>query len=559
MTSPSTKSSALSPLRENDEDRIPEISTRVVAVFFLYFEHRYGRERTLQAIKRIGGTPDLEFVKNSENFVSLGYCLRVAQVLTDEASDPEFLRQAGLYQVSGPTVTGFAYYVLRSLGSPRLYYRTAVRMGHLYNRIGEMSIEELTSTRLRLRYRSLKPEGSRLLCEGRMGQLAAAPTLWGLPAASVSERECQVRGADACVYEAHWQPLTRPMLRAIGGAVLGALALLPSQITANILWGALCGALIASTLAYRAQSHRAQHHILDAVEGSTRSMEELRLRFEEVQRLQRDMELTNQSLLAEMDRRKHVEAALVESQKLEAIGRLAGGIAHDFNNILTVILNYAQFARERSNQIEVVDSSLLAISTSASRAADLTRQLLAFARRQVGESRVIEIGQQLLDSVPILDKFVGGNFRLETALNDDAACVVMDPGQLEQILLNLVSNARDAMLEGGTIHIETGRADFAADDPARPVGLDGGTYAVLSVMDTGIGMDAATKQHIFEPFFTTKEVGKGTGLGLATCHGIVTQANGTIAVDSAPNQGTTIRIYLPMVQTRTSLSELTKV
>jgi len=444
-------------------------------------------------------------------------------------------------------VAGFAYYVLRSLGSPRFYYRTAVRMGHLYNRICEMRIEELTSTRFRLRYRSLKPEGSRLLCEGRMGQLAAAPTLWGLPAASISELECQVRGADACVYEAHWQPLTRPILRAIAGSALGALALLPSQLPVDILWGALAGALIALTLAYRSQSQRAQRHVLDAAEGSTRSMVELRLRFEEVQGLQRDMELTNQSLLAEIDRRKHVESALVEAQKLEAIGRLAGGIAHDFNNILTVILNYAQFAGERSNQPEVVASSLEAISTSAGRAADLTRQLLAFARRQVGESRVIEIGKQLQNSVPILEKFVGGNFPLETNLNDDATCVVMDPGQLEQILLNLVGNARDAMVEGGTIHIETTRAHFADTDPERPVGLDGGTYAVLSVMDTGIGMDAATKQHIFEPFFTTKEVGKGTGLGLSTCHGIVTQAKGTIAVVSTPNQGTTIRVYLPIV------------
>jgi two-component system, cell cycle sensor histidine kinase and response regulator CckA len=269
------------------------------------------------------------------------------------------------------------------------------------------------------------------------------------------------------------------------------------------------------------------------------------LRFEEVQKLQRDMEMTNQSLLAEMHRRKHVEAALVEAQKLEAIGRLAGGIAHDFNNILTVILNYAEFARERSNQPEVVSSSLEAISTSASRAADLTRQLLAFARRQASEGRVIEIGTQLQNSAPLLDKFVGENFRLEIVLNDDSACVVMDPGQLEQILLNLVSNARDAMVEGGTIHIETRRAHFADSDAALPAGLCGGSYAVLSVTDTGIGMDAATRQHIFEPFFTTKEVGKGTGLGLATCHGIVTHAGGTIDVESAPNQGTTIRVYLP--------------
>jgi len=346
--------------------------------------------------------------------------------------------------------------------------------------------------------------------------------------------------------------LTRPILWALAGAALGALVLLPSQSTINIVWGSFTGALIGLTLAYRSQLQKAQRHVLDATEGSTRSMEELRLRFEEVQRLQRDMELTNQSLLAEMDRRKHVEAALVEAQKLEAIGRLAGGIAHDFNNILTVILNYAQFAHERSNQPEIVASSLEAISTSAGRAADLTRQLLAFARRQVGESRVIELGKQLQASLPILEKFVGGNFQLETLLNDNATCVVMDPGQFEQILLNLVGNARDAMVERGTIHIDTARAHFADNDPARPVGLAGGYYAVLSVIDTGIGMDAATQQHIFEPFFTTKEVGKGTGLGLATCHGIVMQAKGTIDVISAPNQGTTIRVYLP-------ISDLTRV
>ena len=170
----------------------PEISTRVVSVFFLYFEHLHGRERTLQAVKHVGDLP-LDYVLHPGNFVSLDYCIRVAHVLTEESGDPEFLRKAGLYQLSGPHMLGFLYYAARSLGSPRLYYRTAVRMAPSFNRVCEMTIEDLTETRLRLRYRSLKPEGTRLMCEGRMGQLAAAPTLWGLPPAVAHEVSARSR------------------------------------------------------------------------------------------------------------------------------------------------------------------------------------------------------------------------------------------------------------------------------------------------------------------------------------------------------------------------------
>ncbi|MDR3473276.1 MAG: PAS domain S-box protein [Devosia sp.] len=252
--------------------------------------------------------------------------------------------------------------------------------------------------------------------------------------------------------------------------------------------------------------------------------------------------------------RKLAESQLLQAQKLESIGRLAGGIAHDFNNMLFAIHGYAELLAEDltpTNRTRLdPDRALLsvdAISHAAERAAALTAQLLAFSHQQVISLHVLDINAAIDGLEPMVRQLIGENMRLMVKLGHAAGHIRADAGQLDQILVNLVVNARDAMPDGGTITIETG--DILVDEPYAIAHFDlrPGSYVQLVVSDTGIGMDRATREHIFEPFFTTKELGKGTGLGLATTYGIVHQAGGHIWVYSEPGLGSTFKLYFPRV------------
>ena len=244
------------------------------------------------------------------------------------------------------------------------------------------------------------------------------------------------------------------------------------------------------------------------------------------------------------------EEQLRQSQKLEAIGRLAGGVAHDFNNLLTIILSYLQLLREQVGPDSPMTADLKQIEEAARRAGTLTHQLLAFSRKQVLQPKVLDLPAVVAGVQPMLSRLVGEDIELRAVAADPVARVRADPGQVEQVLLNLVANARDAMPRGGTITIETrdvaGMDDVEARRPLE--GMRSGPWVLMAVRDTGTGMDEATKQRIFEPFFTTKAPGKGTGLGLAMVYGIVKQSGGFIWVDSAPGQGTVFRVYLPPVE-----------
>jgi signal transduction histidine kinase/ActR/RegA family two-component response regulator len=245
---------------------------------------------------------------------------------------------------------------------------------------------------------------------------------------------------------------------------------------------------------------------------------------------------------------QQAQAQLAQSQKIEAIGQLAGGIAHDFNNLLTVIGGRSSLLLMRMRPDDPARKDVDLIQATAQRAADLTRQLLAFSRKQVLEPKPINLKALVAGVTPILRRLIGEHIEIVIVSNDDAGQVMADPGQIEQVIVNLVVNARDAMPEGGTLTIETtihtvpeaGRRGQDRDVPP-------GEYVTLSIRDTGCGMDAATMARIFEPFFTTKEPGKGTGLGLSTVHGIVHQSGGRLALDSAVGRGTTFTIYLPRV------------
>ena len=244
---------------------------------------------------------------------------------------------------------------------------------------------------------------------------------------------------------------------------------------------------------------------------------------------------------------KSLEEQFRQAQRLEAVGRLAGGVAHDFNNILTAITGYTELLLEDFRGQDPRRADLEEIRSAAQRAAALTGQLLAFSRKQVLQPRILDLNEVVRGLEKMLRRLIGEDVALEFAPGAALWAVRADPGQIEQVILNLAVNARDAMPHGGRLTIETANVVLTADDARRHAELAPGAYVLVTVSDTGTGMDAETAAHVFEPFFTTKEVGKGTGLGLATVHGIVSQSGGHVIVESEAGRGATFRIYLPRV------------
>ncbi len=252
--------------------------------------------------------------------------------------------------------------------------------------------------------------------------------------------------------------------------------------------------------------------------------------------------------------RKQLEEQLLHSQKMEAIGQLAGGIAHDFNNLLTVIITGADILKLRPPTPDQLSQHVTQIKDASIRAATLTQQLLVFSRQQILAPQILDVNTAVINMEKMLKRLIGEDINLITTLSNHLGPIKADPGQLEQIIMNLAVNARDAMPKGGQLTIETTDITLDEDYGRQHINVQPGEYVMLAVSDTGKGMDAATKAHIFEPFFTTKETGKGTGLGLATVHGIVKQNQGHIEIHSEPGQGAMFKIYFPVVPDREIIS-----
>ncbi|HEY6462519.1 MAG TPA: PAS domain S-box protein [Polyangiaceae bacterium] len=262
-----------------------------------------------------------------------------------------------------------------------------------------------------------------------------------------------------------------------------------------------------------------------------------------ISRIARD--LTAQRRAEETIRR--TEEQLLQAQKMEAVGRLAGGIAHDFNNVLSIILSYEEILSGDLRQEDPRRADLAEIRKAAQRAASLTRQLLLFSRQQVTEPRVVDLGAVLASMHKMLDRLVGEDVRVALACDRSLWHVLVDPSNVEQVIMNLVVNARDAMPTGGSIEVEARNVELDEEDARAHMGSQPGPHVMLAVTDTGTGMDAATMARIFEPFYTTKEVGKGTGLGLSTVFGIAQRCGGSVRVGSEVGKGTRFEVYFPRV------------
>jgi len=307
-------------------------------------------------------------------------------------------------------------------------------------------------------------------------------------------------------------------------------------------------ARVTTQLHLRNLTERLEQTVAERTRNLETANRQLQQEIAERRRTEIALQASNRQLAEALNQLQQTQRQLVQQERLAAVGQLAGGIAHDFNNILVPIIGYAELGLMELSPDDPLYSDLQRINEAALRAASLIRQILAFSRKQVLEMRPLDLNEVVVEFEKMLQRIIGEDINLKTILAPALSPVQADPAQIEQILMNLAVNARDAMPQGGKLTIETGSVVLDEEYAHKHIGAQAGPHVLLAVSDTGVGMDAAIKERIFEPFFTTKPPGKGTGLGLATVFGIVKQHGGNIWVYSEPGHGTTFKVYLPQPQ-----------
>jgi two-component system cell cycle sensor histidine kinase/response regulator CckA len=358
-------------------------------------------------------------------------------------------------------------------------------------------------------------------------------------------------GIPGAVFQYHRHPDGSEAFSFVSSGIRALTGLEPAEVEADAarLWSLVLGEDLAVVHESLQTSARTQQPWL--AEFRLRSHEGglIRVRGSAMPGVQPDGTTLWHGLLVDMSEHRRLEEQLRQAQKMDAVGQLAGGMAHDFNNLLTAIGSSADMAVEQLDDPAVLREHLLEIQRATARAADLTRQLLAFSRRQVLHLESVDLAEVLIEGERMLRRLIGESIALETRMAPDVPPVRADRSQLAHVVMNLAVNARDAMPEGGTLTLATGYRTVSTAEARRTRGLSAGAYSLLIVGDTGVGMDDAVRSRIFEPFFTTKEPGKGTGLGLSMVYGIVKQTGGYVLVDSAPGSGSTFTIHLPVAAT----------
>jgi putative nucleotidyltransferase with HDIG domain len=530
----------------------PEISVRAVSTVALYFESVYGRSRLEEAYARVPGAPPLSEIFEPNNYLSFDLTALILDVLTEASEDPDFPRKSGAW-VATPKGIGFAYYMLRALGSPQLVYQKVVDVAGTINRLAEFKFRKLGNQHVEITYRSSRVEPNHRLCEARQGQFAAFPTIWGVPEAAVVERTCQVRGDAECLYDITWQPLSRPVLNAIAGGAAGAAA--SALFFAHSLgpWegsalGLAVGGAFSVALGYRRQARDASDRLRTQDEGLSAALRDIQRRFDEIQQLNQTLEQRVADRTQELSiATAQLQTALDKQLELDRLKtRFFQNISHELRTPLTLILAPLDTMADQPGLSNDMRMQFDIMRRSAVRLLGLINSLLDLSRLEAGKLRltledadVAYVCRQLVENAQQLAQQRGIDLRFEGP--ERLPLVPIDQDKFEKSVMNLISNA----------------LKFTGNDRTRPATVTVSAEIVadrlhVKVADTGIGIPKSELANIFQRFHQVdgsdeRQFG-GTGIGLALVKELIEFHMGTVEVTSVLGEGATFELTLPTMR-----------
>lgn len=525
----------------------PEISCRVAINLLLYFESRYGRKRLEEVLPRLESPLAIDELLDPRNFISFDFAARLLDILCEESGNPDFSRNSGRF-LATPQSLGFAYYMLRALGSPRFAYAKAIEIGPSFNRAGSFTVEHLGAQRLKLRYTSHRTEKNRRLCEARMGQFAAFPTIWGLPEAEAVEHQCQVEGGDSCVYEFRWNPSVNQTLFTLAGALGGLLVsfLLPGHSgldTAAL--GLAGGSALGTAFAYRRLSRQQLSLLEEQSDGMALSMSDLQSRFDEIQQLNATLEQKVETRTLELrETTAQLQQALDRQLELDRLKtQFFQNVSHELRTPLTLILAPIESLLAEGDlsladrrQLEMVQRAAARLLGLINSLLDLSKLDASRLRLSLSDADPAQLVRHIVESATPLARERG--IELTYSGPETLNALPLDVDKVEKAVINLISNA----------------LKFTGIDPSRPATVDVGVelrnqQLFITVSDTGIGIPESELQPIFERFHQVdgsdqRRVG-GTGIGLSLVKEFVEFHCGRVSVNSTPGVGSTFTLTLP--------------